>query len=123
VRRLADRGVLAAVEREEWASRVPLSECGSAVRDTYLSFTAWADEAGVSLTPFFSTRECYGTGEDEPTDFLVFPALCLAVYDDDQLVAVYPHEEAGTVRTVQDGLDALADPVTGVAAETPAAGD
>ncbi|WP_436924603.1 HTH domain-containing protein [Halosimplex amylolyticum] len=77
-------------------------------RDRYLAFTEWARRNEVSLRPSFQTRECYAMDTGEKGDWLVFPALSLAVYDDGDLVAVYPHADDGGYRSVADGLSALA---------------
>lgn len=46
------------------------------------------------------------TGEMD--DWLVFPALCLALYEDGSLAAVFPHADGDDYRSVSDGLDELA---------------
>lgn len=120
---IAERSHIDEVIREEWDKREPLHDCDEDLRDAYLSFQSWADERGVRLTPFFQTRECYSPDEEAHTDWLVVPAFCLAVYDEDGVAAVYPHaDDAGTM-TVEDGLQALlSDGVEGASVE-PAAAD
>lgn len=105
--RLVDCGALESVERNEWQKRVPVEACDGAVRDIYLSATAWADEQGVRLTPFFEIRECYSSAHGGLTDWLVVPALCLAVFEDEELTAVYPHADGPTTYSVDDGVDSL----------------
>jgi hypothetical protein len=104
---LADQGQLASVTREEWAKRTPVDDCRAEQRDRYLALTSWARENGVRLTPFFQTRECFSPAVGDYTDWLVFPAFCLAVYEGDSLSAVYPHADGDETRTVQDGFEAL----------------
>jgi hypothetical protein len=104
---LAANDELASVDREEWVKRTPVDDCDGDLRDTYLSFTSWAENAGASLTPFFQTRECYSPDEGAHTDWLVMPAFCLALYEDDSVSAVYPHAEGSETYTVEDGLQAL----------------
>jgi hypothetical protein len=79
-----------------------------AARDRYLAFSRWARDRGVRLRPFFATRECYAADTGELCDWLVFPAITLAVYDEGDLVAVYPHADGDDYRSVADGLSALA---------------
>ncbi|MEF8814449.1 MAG: HTH domain-containing protein [Halovenus sp.] len=105
--RLADRGVVSGIERHEWVGRVPLADCDRWLRDTYLGFTDWAGEAGVALRPFFSTRECYTPECEAYTDWLVLPALCLALYEGGQLQAVYPHADGDETVTVAEAVDSL----------------
>lgn len=77
-------------------------------RDRYLAFLRWARDRGASLRPFFDTRECYAADTGELCDWLVLPAISLAVYDDGDLAAVYPHADGEDYRSVADGLAALA---------------
>ena len=115
---LADVELIADVEREEWVKRVRVGECDPSLRDTYLSFTAWANAAGARLTPFFQTRECFTPEEKDYTDWLVMPAFCLAIYEDGELSAVYPHADENGTHTVQDGVESLvAEDVDGTKTE------
>ncbi len=98
-------GELDGIQCHTWDKRVPVEDCDTAVRDTYLSFTQWANAAGVSLRPFFQTREHYSKAHGERIDWLVLPAFCLAIYEGDQLTAVYPHADGADTHTVEDGLD------------------
>jgi len=104
---LVDAGHIDSVSREEWVKRTPLDDCDDDIRDTYLSFTSWANRRGGRLTPFFQTRKCFTPAEGEHTDWLVLPAFCLAVYGDDGVSAVYPHADDSDTHTVEDGLQAL----------------
>jgi hypothetical protein len=104
---LAEEGRLSSVTRAEWVKRTPVGDCPAEQRDRYLAFTDWARENGVQLTPFFQTRECFSPAVSDYTDWLVFPASCLAVYDGDSLSAVYPHADGDETRTVQNGVEAL----------------
>ncbi|QPV62967.1 hypothetical protein I7X12_20020 [Halosimplex litoreum] len=114
--RLADR--LRALEAAEQIDYFEVRTCPKrirseapdavAARDRYLSFAQWARDRGVRLRPFFATRECYAADTGELCDWLVFPAITLAVYDEGDLVAVYPHADGEEYRSVADGLSALA---------------
>jgi len=104
---LEEGGHVDDVRREEWAKRMPIADCEDELRDTYLSFTSWADEEGVRLTPFFQTRECFSPAAGEHTDWLVMPAFCLGIYDESGVAAVYPHNDEPGSKTVEDGLQAL----------------
>jgi len=101
---VAKRGNIESVEVRTWCSREPLQECSDSLQNVYSEFALWAATTGRSLTPFFSIRRCYTTGKTERCDWLVLPALCLALYEDDTLRAVYPHLEKSGYRTVEDGL-------------------
>jgi hypothetical protein len=77
------------------------------LRETHASFVEWARVDGTRLTPFFSVRECYSMATGEKGEWIVLPVVCLAVYEDDELVSVYPHCDGEEKRSVEDGLDAL----------------
>lgn len=104
LRRLEARGDLGGVDVVDWAKRVAVG-APSAARDRHEAFSAWADAAGVRLTPFFDTRVCYCTETGRKREELVLPALCLAVYEGGDLSTVAPHaDDAGTV-SVEDVMD------------------
>lgn len=119
---LAGQGAIDA-ERTTWPNRTPVADPEGNVRDMYLSFREWADEQGYSLAPFFQIRECYTADSGGWTDWLVTPALCLAVYEDGTLSAVYPHTDGSETRTVQDGLQALERALLDSSEETLASAD
>ncbi|WP_435196707.1 HTH domain-containing protein [Natronomonas sp. EA1] len=95
-------------------TRVPVTGPGEsdgqarATQETYRAFEAWAARSGCTLAPAFDTRECGTLVGDEQREVLVFPLLSLALYGDDELRAVFPHVADDGVRTVEDGLDAIA---------------
>lgn len=80
------------------------------VRDRYREFSKWARERDVDLSPFFGTRECYSMSTGEKGEWVVLPALALAVYEDGRLSELYPHSDGDRTRSVEDGLDALETP-------------
>jgi hypothetical protein len=107
---LAADGVVDGYDVFTWDKRIRVDGTGDrGTRDLYLSFVGWADEEGVGLRPFFDTRECYSMATGEFGRWLVLPALCLAVYEDGDLAAVYPHADGREFRSVEDCLDSLAD--------------
>lgn len=104
---LAQQGEISTLTRTEWNRRAQLDDCDRDVRDTYLALSQWATENGVRLSPFFQTRERFCTDSGDYTDWLVFPAMCLVVYEGDEISAVYPHADENTTQTVQDGVESL----------------
>jgi len=108
--RLAADGVVGAYSVTSWAKRLPMSDPeGTDQRDRYNEFSQWARANGVRLTPFFDTRECYSMQTGEKRTELVFPAICIAIYEGDELQTVAPHAAAETAESVNDCLDWLAD--------------
>lgn len=91
-----------------WPKRRPIGRGDAAAR--YASFREWARAAGADLSPFFNTRTCYSPSTGRRGEWLVYPAMCLAVFDGDELAAVYPHRDAdGRTHTVTDGVETLRD--------------
>lgn len=98
---LADRVTVTA-----WPKRVRRWSDGD-VLDRYDEFASWADAAGVDLSPFFGSRGVYSFEDGRQFDALVLPVCCLAIYDGDELDAVYPHTAGDTHYAVEDALDAI----------------
>lgn len=99
---LEAEGAVDEVTVETWDARVPVDggedRLHARAHDAYDEFSAWADEAGRSLDPYFRVRE---TARGE---VLVLPIMCLAVEGEDGLEAVYPSETDAEKATVLDGV-------------------
>jgi len=107
---LVCHSVLDDVETVEWNKRVPLQGSGNGTeRDLYNEFSEWAREAGVCLAPFFDTRLCYSTTTGRRRQELVMPAVCLAIYEGDDLVQVAPFADAGRAESVEECIAELAE--------------
>ena len=108
--------VLASFAVTSWAKRVPLAgedPVAGFERRLYERFLAWARDAGVRLSPFFDTRECYSAVTGDRQTELVLPAACLALYDaNDELVAVVPHGDGPRSVSIRECLNRLADETT-----------
>jgi len=112
-------GVIDGYETTVWDKRVPVDGAsGTLERSRYNEFAAWAADAGVCLAPFFDTRECYSWTTCEKQTELVLPALCLAVYEGDELTQVAPYARGGTPISIEDCLDDLEAGRTEIPAET-----
>lgn len=111
LRTLADRGrvdlTVSVWGREVGLSQTATTGPGSHVLERVADFRGWADEYGVSLTPFFREREVDSGLTGESYAALVLPAACLAEYRDGNLTAVTPHAADSTVRSVRDHVDWL----------------
>jgi hypothetical protein len=104
-------GALAEYDVVSWDKRIPADGSGDPeTQDAYLAFSEWAKAEEVSLSPFFETRECYSWQTGERGTWVVLPALCLSVYEDDELVAVYPHRDGDTYESVWSGIESLETP-------------
>ncbi|WP_424004526.1 HTH domain-containing protein [Haloarcula salina] len=109
VESLVCQGVIDGVETVEWQKRVPLRGDNSGERELYNEFAAWAREAGVALAPFFDTRLCYSTTTGERRRELVLPVVCLALYENGDLVRVAPFADGGRAESVEECIAAIAD--------------
>ena len=108
--RLEADGLLGEYGVTSWAKRLPLDASGPKdQRDRYNEFSDWARERGVRLTPFFDTRECYSMETGKKRTELVFPAICLAVYEGDDLETLAPHADGDETTSVNDSLDLIAE--------------
>ncbi|MFC7154619.1 HTH domain-containing protein [Halomarina halobia] len=78
-----------------WPSEVSLS--GSVTSDetieTFRRFRRWAERQGVSICPPFERRTRVSEITNERREILRTPLVCLAIYVDDRLGAVFPHTE------------------------------
>jgi len=95
-----------------WPKRIRCDEADCVSGARYNEFVRWAQDSGVALTPFFETRDCYSMATAERGEWLVFPALCLVVYENGEMASVFPHADADSYRSVVDCLDALAATAT-----------
>ncbi|WP_338728703.1 HTH domain-containing protein [Haladaptatus sp. DJG-WS-42] len=98
------------VDLHEWPMRVGLDtdedERAREALSHYAEFDSWAHDHNVSLAPYFNVHESHWfTGED--TSELIFPMLCLAVYDGDELVDVFPHTEGDHAVSISEFIDRL----------------
>ncbi|GGN89008.1 MULTISPECIES: HTH domain-containing protein [Haloarcula] len=108
-------GVIDGFETTTWAKRIPISGAGDCLERTrYNEFADWARATGACLSPFFGVRTCYSTETGERRKELVLPAMCLAIYEDGELIQVAPFSEDGTPRSIDDCLGELGN------AESPA---
>lgn len=83
---------------EEWRSEA---------MDTYEEFEAWAETNGFSLEPGFQQRARSFIGMDDVEDVVVFPVVALALYDADDLRAVFPCTDEERTYTVESALAAF----------------
>lgn len=115
---------VASVSINSWEKRTRIDSSDDAA--PYVSFREWAGRVEVTLSPFFDSRTCYSVETGYRHEYRVRPAFCMAVYEDDDLLAVYPHRGERT-RSVMDGIEALregtADPATPSRRSRPSAAD
>lgn len=108
IQALQARGLVDEFRVDTWTDRITDAPSEAALALTALDgFERWALAHHATLSPGFDTHECHSGFTGQRYRTTVFPVVCLAVYDDDELVAVYPHStEAGCV-SVADGLALL----------------
>lgn len=123
LRAFAAEGDVAAYRRQTWPKRIRVAKCDGEARDRYLTFSAWAEQAGVSLQPFFDTRERYDTDAGDYSACIVLPTMTVAVSVGGELSSVYPHADGDDTVTVEDCLDDLRDAVATTGDESVVAAD
>lgn len=110
---LAERGVVDDVSVSVWGDRVATTTAdaetdhGREVLDAVASFREWADDHGLSVDPFFETRESHSEFTGESYAALELPAMVLAEYRDGELSWVSPCVDGEEAYTVGDRLATL----------------
>jgi hypothetical protein len=108
VQALQARGLVDEVRVDTWANRITDGSRGATVALAAVNmFEHWAATHRATLTPGFDSHECHSGFTGQQFSVRVLPVVCLAVYEDDELVAVYPHTTDTGCRSVADGLDLL----------------
>lgn len=87
--------------------QAPKEDWSSEAMDTYETFSDWADRNGFSLEPGFQTRTRSFIGMDDTEDVVVFPMVSLALYEDDELAAVFPCSDEDGTYTVETAIEAF----------------
>lgn len=113
LQQLHEQGPIDACEHDVWGTCVDIAETrpgafGNDAIETVARFREWADRNEVSLSPCFEERTHRSKITGEHSRELVFPVMCLAVYQDDELVGVYPHVDDEGVVTIDEFLESLA---------------
>lgn len=109
VRRLEDSNVLDdSTVADEWQRiRTMDEDRRDGALATFDEFTEWARQNGHSLEPAFEQRTRSYVGLSRVDDVVVFPVVSLAVYENDELEAVFPCSDGDQNYRVQDCLGAF----------------
>ena len=110
LRQCERRGDIRTLSLRSWPDAVTLGGDGpeTEIVDRFERFERWADANDVTIRPPFRIRTISSMGSDRERRVLVTPVCCLALYDGDALVGVYPHTDGEVTRTVTDAIGALA---------------
>jgi hypothetical protein len=98
---------LDSVDYEIWGHNIPADCSKTAIKKAYEEFEEWADEHGYSLAPAFHVRETETIVSEQSHTVISVPLLCLGVYDDHGVEAVFPCSDDKQTYTLEDGLCAL----------------
>jgi hypothetical protein len=79
----------------------------SEAMDTYEEFREWAEANGFSLEPGFQQRTRSFIGMDDVEEVVVFPVVALALYEAEELTAVFPCTDGERTHTVESALAAF----------------
>jgi len=87
----------------------PLTDIGNGERivDAISEFYSLAAESQLSISPFFSITTVTSEFTEDSFRRIVPPCRCLALYDDEELVAVFPSIIDGVAYTPQEVLTYL----------------
>jgi|GEM_PF-2016965 hypothetical protein len=117
---LVERGALSEVDLLVWGNSIctgsPLTDVGSGQRilDAVGEFYELAANSGLSISPFFNVSTVTTEYSEGPFSRIVPPSRAVALYDDSELVAVFPCLLDGTAYTPEDLVSHLArDRTTG----------
>lgn len=77
-------------------------------RQRVAEFEQWATDHDCTLRPAFDRRTSSSLLEqDDPKQIIVLPLICLGIYEERTVQAVYPHVDREEVYTIHDGVEAL----------------
>lgn len=111
LQQIKDEGKITDVPMNVWGGRIDAEAADtmeggvSPAREAVDTFETWASEHGYSLQPAFETRAIGSLVTDETREVIVPPIICLAVYDGNDLQAVFPYSDGEAVHTVSECLD------------------
>lgn len=75
--------------------------------ETYVDFAAWAARNDYDLGPGFRLHRSSTMFDEDEYPVVTVPLVSLAVYEDNEVTAVFPHSADGSVNTIEDGLKYL----------------
>lgn len=96
-----DEGAVDDLLLRSWPKEIALTDDSpyQEALESFERFEAWADRRGVAIRPPFTEHTTTSQVTGETTELLVMPLLCLEVYDDGELVGVFPHTDEATGET------------------------
>ena len=104
----ADDVIAASTVADEWQRiRTMNEDRRDGALTTYREFAEWARHNGYSLEPAFEQRTRSYVGLNRVDDVVVFPMVSLAIYEGEELQAVFPCSDEERNYRVQDCLDAI----------------
>lgn len=112
---LTAAGQLTDVDLQVWGDSIctesPLSEvgCGERIVDAIGEFYALSAESPISIDPFFRISSVSAELTGESFRRIIPPHQCLALYDESELVAVFPSLIDGVAYTPRDALAFLGE--------------
>ncbi|MFC6942738.1 HTH domain-containing protein [Salinirubellus sp. GCM10025818] len=112
LREFEAEGIVDDVSVRIWGTFLAVPEDGTdeldpPIRGRVGKFQRWAERNGHSLEPAFDRFERSSIVSEGETDVIRLPMQCLAVYEDDRLVGVFPCSTGDGTNTVADCVDRL----------------
>lgn len=110
---LKAEGMITDLDIDTWGSSMgmtnPSNRDSTGTRKLLSEFEQWEDTHSCTLSPAFGCPDTKLSGDDntEQGTYTILPLLCLAIYNDTTIQAIYPHRTSEEVRTIYDGIAAL----------------
>lgn len=102
-------GTIDGYSLDTWPDEVEFGS-GDEALELFAAFEAWGEQVGADVRPPFQVRTHRSLLAAQEQEVLVTPELCLAAYEDDELVAVRPCQRDGVIETVEEYLSSLEQP-------------
>ncbi|WP_336365459.1 HTH domain-containing protein [Halalkalicoccus salilacus] len=105
---LTEEGLIDELDVDVWGGAMGITHTEERdpvdIRETVAEYKQWADAHGCTLRPAFEWHSAESEGERRGQ--IVTPLITLAVYNGEDLQAVYPHIDE-EVNTIHDGVKVL----------------
>lgn len=107
------KGIIADLDIDTWGSSMGMSissdRDSTGTRKLLSEFEQWEDTRSRTLSPAFGRSDTKPSddGTTEQSTYTILPLLCLAIYNDTTIQAIYPHRTSEEVRTIHDGIASL----------------
>lgn len=104
---LRRKGRIQDYDVHEVPKQADINNQSSEAVQVFQEFESWAHDNDVSIQPFFDRAEYESSLSGDTGEIVTFPVMCVSVYEDDELTAVYPCSNGQGSHTVHECLHEL----------------